>query len=407
MNSDINNHRQKNTTYLETAQQQKTAQWERLIVLELNREHEAIYYNHKIKLKPISIVLFDSENRWGEYNSQSRTISISRKLIFSHPWSHVIGVFLHEVAHQYVDEYFPNATSGPHGIEFQRACQKLGIPKQFSYAGLDLQNCEIDWKLSSTNIELEKVLDKTKKLLALGNSANEHEAHLAMEKVRQLYAKYNLDHNLSYQKENDFVHLVINYNKKKLASWEKRIITILSEHFFVKIILISYFNVNRSERFPAVEIIGTKENVLMAEYVFYFLKQQTESLLNDALSFKKINTSLVAKNSFRLGVLEGFDKKLLESQYQIKMPCDPTQKNIPNRNELTLVGEALSQFKNNNNLSEYIDQIFPRLRSGTKSKYTQNSQAFAAGQSAGKDITLKKPLTSPSTNKGFFLGYNK
>ena len=80
------------------------AQFERTVLLELTQEYTRICRDRKLKLRPLSVQLFDSLSLWGQYESLSRTIFISRKLVQKHNWQEVLGVFKHEMAHQYVFE---------------------------------------------------------------------------------------------------------------------------------------------------------------------------------------------------------------------------------------------------------------------------------------------------------------
>ncbi|OFZ11093.1 MAG: hypothetical protein A2Z20_04175 [Bdellovibrionales bacterium RBG_16_40_8] len=376
-------------------------EWERSVILELNREHESLCNIHRVNLRPIAITLFDSDSLWGQFDNRTRTISISRKLVNEHPWQHVVGVFHHEMAHQYVAEQMPKQYQNvrPHGELFKEACRRLGIRDQFTKAGIDLQNCNLDWRTNSINETTEKILDKAKKLLALANSTNEHEAHLAMERVRELYAKFNLQH-ISVAAKDHFIHLIITLHKKRMSSCEQRLISILAEHFFVKVLLFQQFDAKSGERFRAIELIGIRENVLMAEYVYYFLLQQVEFLLQHAIA-SKLGLTRSDRISFKLGVLDGFDKKLQQSNRvsSNKAPAAASAKTT----ELTVIGVALAKFKNDSHLEDYISKIYPRLRNGRSSSISIDDIAFAAGHSAGKSINLNRPITASMGNKGNFL----
>lgn len=372
--------------------------WERAVILELNSEHEAICRIHKVYLRPIAITLFDSDTLWGQFDNSSRTISISRKLVNEHPWQHVVGVFRHEMAHQFVAELPRPGPSlvKPHGEAFKEACRRLGVPEQYARAGLDLQSGNLDWKMEARNEAIEKILDKARKLLALGASTNEHEAHLAMERVRELYAKYNLEQ-METLSQQSFVHLAITRGKKRMESWELRIISVLTEHFFVKVLLFQQFDAKTGNKFQAMELIGARENVVMAEYVYHFLLQQLEFLLKQALK-KELLAGRSDRSSFRLGVLDGFDKKLKQSNKQTE------EKPGANKGrELTVIGQALSKFQEDSGLADYLAEIYPRLGQHRRTSVGVNSEAFAAGRTAGGSINLNKPLSSSSGNQGKYL----
>ena len=69
----------------------------------------------------------------------------------------------------------------------------MGLPEWATAAAGSLPDEIPNWRNSSLTDEEKRLLEKTSKLLALAQSDNEHEAQLAMQRVRELYAKYNLD----------------------------------------------------------------------------------------------------------------------------------------------------------------------------------------------------------------------
>lgn len=377
--------------------------WERSIVLELNSEHEYACRIYRVNLRPIAIILFDSETHWGEFDDLTRTISISRKLVHNYPWHQVIGVFRHEMAHQLVAEsrQYEVAAGRPHNDQFKEACKRLGVPDQFAKAGLDLQGSELDWRSEKRDEATEKILEKVRKLLALAGSSNEHEALLAMERVRELYAKYNLE-NTKTNSGNKFVHLVICNCKKQMQAWQLKTISILTEHFFVKVLTFRQYNAKTYERDFAIELIGSRENVLMAEYVYYFLQNHLDLLVKDVSKEKDKSFGRIEKSSYRLGALDGFAEKLKRSETENRISDTDNPKS-----GLTLIGRAVAKFNEDEQLDEYLSDIYPRLRSRKKTSQRVNDEAFRAGHQAGKGLTLNKPLTTQMGNLGKQLTQTK
>ena len=392
---------------------------ERVFLLQLGKEHSYIRSRHKIKMKSVPIVLFDSDTRWGQFDASTNTISISRKLIKDHSWQNVVGVLHHEMAHQLVSEsylsgYGFSGQDMPHGEKFKRACRRLGVPEQYCRAGLDLQSHNLDWKNSNLDEGTSKVLERAKKLLALAESSNEHEAQLAMAKARELYARFNLDYQASHSKENGgqgFYHLTISNNKKKWLSWEQRVISLVQSHFFVQTITSRLFDQSVGEELRNLELIGTRENVLMAEYVYHFLLQHLEFLVREAAKTNKILKGS-AKASFRLGVIDGFEKKLEQSELRVKVQPE-SQFDSGNRAqghsqspkfEKTEIGKALDIFRNDSQLTDYIEHIYPDLVTRRGSSIGIYRDAFAAGHAVGSKINLHKPVTESSGNRGYFIG---
>lgn len=392
--------------------------WERSVILELNREHEYLCHTRKIKLRPIAIRLFDSESHWGRFDELTWTISISRRLVREFSWHQVLGVLRHEMAHQLVAETYPQAgqsrpTHGrpdgnrPHDARFAEACRRLGVPDQYAKAGLDLTTCDIDWRTEKRDEATERILEKVQKLLALANSGNEHEAFLAMERVREIYARYNLEQSESSAAAG-FVHLVITHRKKRMESWEQKTVSILIEHFFVKIVIQQLFDAESGEHHHAIEIVGTRENVLMAEYVYHFLLNQVEFLLKQAVSAAGIPFSRRQRNSYRVGILTGFASKLkaAEKKQEKKQqsPAHGTASQSPDgTKDLALVGKAIARFQDDPRLEDYLAEVYPRLRNTRARAITINADAFAAGRQAGATITLHKPVNGKMENRGHVL----
>lgn len=287
------------------------------------------------------------------------------------------------------------ASDKPHGELFKEACRRLGVPAQFARAEIDLQNCNLDWHFESGDTVAEKMIDKAKKLLALAGSSNEHEAQSAAARVRELYAKYNLEQNEKLSRES-FVHQVITHGKTRMTAWEHRTVSLLMEHYFVQVLLLQQFDIRSGQSVQAIELIGTRENVLMAEYVYYFLLNQVEYLLKREL---KSGSKLVGreKKSFRLGVLEGFAKKLA-TQCETQTRHDLAQSTSPN-----MVNLALSQFKNDPRLNDYLSEIYPRLGHRRTGSWLIDNDAYGAGHSAGQSIHLQKPIENRAGNLGRLL----
>jgi hypothetical protein len=365
-------------------------EWERKAVRELYSEYEHILDERRLNVRPAAIDIFESQTHWGQWDSEARTIHLSRSLLRGHPWFQILAILKHEMAHQLVDELQnqPVLNGKPHGEAFQWACKRLGVPAEFSKASANLQECGLDWRTDKRDEVSEKMLDRVRKLLALAQSANEHEAVLAMNRVREIYAKYNLEH----KEGPEFVHLVISNGSKRMEAHEKKINGILVGHFFVEIISGQTYDVRSGDYHRTVEMIGRRENVMMAEYVYHFLLQQSESLVGQMI-LNGQRLSRVAKKSFRLGILQGFSEKLKT----IEKPAGNDGLDI------NVISKALVAFNNDPQLNDYISTVYPRLRMVSANSQRIDSAAYAAGKQAGNKITLNKPVAGGTGNLGRML----
>lgn len=379
---------------------------ERAITLKLYQEQDTIRWTHRIKIPAATLVLIDSEKFWGRWDAETRTISISKKLVFEHPWFSVLSVLRHEMAHQYASEFYGSKHN--HDDVFRKCCIKLGVPDYFSGASANLQEHSLDWKSKSKDESQEKLLNKVEKLLALATSSNEHEALLAMEKVRELYARHNLEKQKSSRLSNErqeMHHAIICHRKKRIEPHQTKICGILTGHFFVNVLFSKEFDALSGEQFQAIELIGTRENVLMAEYVYYFLLNQTEFFLRERK--KKVRKNPIMPHSmtrheaksFRFGILEGFQNKLMQAE---RSPVyEPSS--VPSATSDLSLTQALITLKNDTSVDDYIQAVYPRLRTRTSRGPSLDSEAYFAGHEEGTRLTLHKGVTSKTGNSGRFL----
>ncbi|AZZ35731.1 hypothetical protein CIK05_02585 [Bdellovibrio sp. qaytius] len=339
---------------------QKQAEPEKIILLELHREFLEIARARKLKFQLANIQLFDSQSKWGEYDHLAKTISISRNLIQKFSWAHVVGVLKHEMAHQWVYENYPSDTQA-HGKEFHLACEKLKLQAVYSSSKVELTAENPNFHVVD---ETNPLIEKVKKLMSLATSANEHEASLAATRVRELYMKYNLEH-ADLGEKSEVSHLIISTGKKRLSLIEKKIIAMLVEFYFVQVIVVQEFSSKTLTHYQALEVIGLKENALMAEYVYQFLLRATKGY---------------PSTSMKLGLLDGFAQKL-KGHSLVKEP---------NQKALIVRAEA--------KLEDYVHDYFPRLRSLRSSSRQISSSDYNHGVSQGQKLNLNKPISE--NNRG-------
>jgi hypothetical protein len=368
--------------------------FEHLALQKLYAEYTYILFERKLKLRPCLIEIVDSTAHWGRWDRMVRTIQLSRSLLWDHPWFYVLGILRHEMAHQLLDE-MENPPLNPgrdHGDAFQWACQKLGVPAQFARATSNLQTATLDWRESKQDEVSEKMLDKVRKLLALASSTNEHEALQAMNRVREIYAKYNLEQKSQAAANSNFFHVVISKKSKRIEAYEKKIIGILVGHFFVQVLMGSQYDPGSGNNYRQIEIIGTRENVLMAEYVYHFLMQQSLALVGQAAHEKQLVASRVARKSYRLGILEGFEEKL--------RTLEKSRASHAQGSSDALVCQALVAFRSDRKLDDYIKMVYPRLVSRATNTQYIDGEAYVAGKSAGQRINLNRPVESTRATGG-------
>jgi len=363
---------------------------QRAWLLQLYREHERICWQYGVRLSVPIIEINNSSSNWGSWHPSGKTIKISAKLIQLHSWDVVINILKHEMAHQAVSEILRSHDS--HGRLFEEACDMLGVPHDFRGASGDLPRIILDIRERAAGSQHRSLLIKIEKLLALAESCNEHEALLAMEKANYLIAKYNI-RRIEQSEQARYESLIINHKTKRIENYQRRICSILSNHFFVKIILADLFDAEQCCTHKTIEILGTSENVLIANYVYSFLLTQINSLW---LQFKlNHQTTGRQKRSYCLGVLDGFAKKLAGQQAE---EFDKRHDAVSAPLNLSL--QVCNQ---DQGLTSFIEQRYPRLSQKKSAAAKVYLKEYEAGCSDGRNLTLNKGLTSDDGFQGRML----
>lgn len=352
-------------------------------VLQLHHEYESICYQYGLKLKKPIIILENGGKNWGHWDKERKSILLSEELIIKYSWDIVLQVLKHEMAHQVVSDVF--RVEEGHGNYFKQACKMLGLDDAFCKASISMEEQFVHWKQQKTESEEESLLNKIQKLLNLAQSSNEHEAALAMEKVQELYEKYNIQ-KIKMGQNNNYFSLTLNFKKKRIPITHSVASYILQQHFFVRVIHSSLYDPLEDANHKTIEIMGTRQNVLMAEYVFHFLIERLELLWQNYSKQKKL--SVKYKLSFQRGILEGFLKKL-DASKEIR-----TQSNLKNDPEL----KALIRL-NDVQLQDYMRSKFPRISSASRSSSGVYSEHYNEGVEEGKKINLNKPIHSKGSGE--------
>jgi len=363
----------------------------------LYAEYDQIVYQYQLRLRKPLLQIRDLSGQWGQWDPLTHTLTISKQLILSHEWQHVIGVLKHEMAHQFVSEIF-KGDSG-HGADFKKACDALGLSEEYRSAGLDLGEPLRSWReTSAIPKEDEAILRKVEKLLAMAESANENEAFLAMARVRDLFHKYNVEF-LMNKKNARYVSLVINHKKKKIDRLQQMIASLLTGYYFVEVIFSEDYDAYQNQSHKTMEILGSQQNVLMAEYVYGFLRQQSESLWQSYRTARSLK-GVGAKMSFQAGVISGFRKKL-ESMEAGR--AKQSQSSIGLAELVDGMDQtALVKFKDPG-LRNYVRFRFPRLRSFSSGGRVQ-TEHYNKGRVQGEKIVIHRGVHQSGGNRGTLLG---
>ena len=332
------------------------------------------YYNslylHEALIAPL-IDIGDSKTYLGRWCCDPPVITISYDHIVRDSWLTVLDTLRHEMAHQYVDQVIRTDGETAHGPAFRMACKRL--------------RCSDN---SSGNISRESglqtnVMERVRKVLSLVDSPNEHEAQAAIQKVRTLLMKYNIDL-VELDRDRQFVRRSIGPVKRRHASYELWLAYILNEHFFVETIWAESYVASCNQIGTVLEIYGTIANTDMASYVHQYLSNLLPVLWDDYRKKEGIKSNK-ERQRYWSGVLQGFCEKLSSRDRKEKIER-----------------EGIALWHGDPKLLEFYHNFNPNVlvrRSGG----VRQSDTFTAGIRTGQKVEIRSGIESRGNDFGGYL----
>jgi hypothetical protein len=311
------------------------------------------------RLSPPVFALSDAATRLGQWLRGSRTLELSRALVVERPWPEVLAVLQHEMAHQFVDEVLGVRDESAHGETFQRICEERGIDARAAGAPAPTPGGSGD---------LDRVLERIRKLLALAGSPNQHEAEIAMRKAHELMLRHNVE-TAAARTERSFEVRHLGDPLRRTTRVEADIISLLTQFFFVKAIRVPVYLPRHGRRGLVYEILGTHANVEMASHVHAFLLATSERLWQENRGDRRVRSGR-DRLQYQSGVVRGFHEKLAAERTELR------------GTGLVWVRDA--------RLDEAYHARHPRIT--TERRRVRMSAAHAAGREAGRTVVLHKPV---------------
>ena len=354
---------------------------------QLYKEHENICWNYQIELSKPTIEICNNQKKLGQWISTFKTIKIGLNLIRNYSWDVVINILKHEMAHQIVDEIFN--CDDKHGEVFIKACCMIGVPEEFRSASGDIPDSVVRFVEKRFDSDNAKLLEKVRKLFSLARSPNENEALLSMKKAHELIEKHNIQR-IDEGDGSRYVYEIITHKKKRIESYQRRICGILLDFYFVDIVYSYLFDPVSCQTYKTIEVLGTPENVKIAQHVYYFLINQLNILWD--IHKKGVTSKNKNKRSYLLGLLKGFRKKL-EKMENDKYEFRKAEKNITASAVIRVKDKHFILFKK---------MRFPRLKYRSNSA-TIDLETYQAGVNDGKILVIHKGIEERNGYRGKLL----
>jgi len=309
--------------------------------------------------KPV-FAISDGRTRLGTWDLSTRTLSLSADLLLTASELEIEEVLAHEMAHQFADEILEaNTLPGetPHGAAFRYACERLEIRHSASM---------------KTKGKASPMLDKIRKLLALAESPNVHEAEVAMSRAKDLMERYETDLGIH---DHDFCYDWLRKPRKQKSAAQKMIGGLLTRFFGVSVIWVPSKMIFPPHDVWLFEVMGTRANLEVASYVYDYLVRELEVLWKEQRRANPQIKGRSLKRDFQLGVLRGLKERLRADE----TPVDPEDSH-----------GALVLLKREK-LQGFYEDRHPNVRK-TRTLHYRRTEAYEAGFREGKNLDIRKGL---------------
>ena len=214
------------------------------------------------------------------------------------------------------------------------------------------------------------IVERAQKLMRMADGGTEHEAEVAYAKLQRLMVEYNLDIQQvrGAATEEDYVQEDTSSEfRMKEAPEDIYTLSIIQDHFFVKVVFTHDRDRETLEAFKKVVFIGRRENVDIAKMLYFELRHTYRFLWSN---YKFVNKCpMSSKPSFYAGLTEGLDQKIRHEKSLVEA-----------ERGLVLVKDS--------DLENHFNKLFPGL--GSKSAPSIGDwSAYGSGQQEGRNINLR------------------
>jgi hypothetical protein len=326
-------------------------------------------------LIPIHIIVFEHPSQLGRFEPHTYQVGLNKNLMLFAKDSVIKDILRHELAHLIC--FLKHGAVAAHGEEFKAICNQYGFSKDISKASAELESLNEN---KEGDLISEKLLNRVKKLMALGSSSNPHEAQMATAKANELLLKHNLNSLSESHHDEEEVCLKRVLSAKRSNAKMHAVYEIL-HCFFVQPV----FSHGKGQVF--LEVIGSRVNVELADYVANYLDQELESLYKNAQKENPKLKGAAKKNAFLKGVSQGYVQKINEYQHSTH-----STKEI-----ISLKGV----------LKEQVNLVYNRLSYSKSGGGKTCQESKKLGTKAGKNLNIRSALNNKTTGKKLSLPFFK
>jgi len=354
---------------------------ERRILHGLMAEWEQATYRlnsalRKLFFKP-SFILSDMKGKWGYWSLEKREICLSRNLFQNYSWGTVREILHHEMAHQLAQEVLGGQHEKPHGPTFQRACILLRANPKASdnYPTLE------DRIHSEFSTDEDRLMMRIQKLMALAESSNQHEAELAMTKANELMTRFNISA-IKNKTNKSYESIFVGKPALRQSRDMRSLSVLLNKFYYVECIWVPAYVLEKEKMGRVLELSGTPQNLQIAEYVYYFVRNFIDAQWKQYKKEKKISHH--RRVDFAEGIIDGFQYKLKRHQRRMQRKSAPEERALINISD--------------SELTEYINFRYQHIRTFRTSASSVNTSVVNDGRRVGQHLVISKGITEQGGN---------
>ena len=231
-----------------------------------------------------------------------------------------------------------------------------------------------------TREELDRIIEKGKKLLALADSDNPHEADNAMRRLGEMMAKYELTiaaFETTQQAKEELGRIDVDglTKTRRYYVWESRLANAVGRSFNCRVILISRY-VDQWR----VAFLGRKKDLEMAVHFHEYLRG---TINRRGKFFHKSNPT--ERSTYCMGMCSTITERLRE-MYEYKKQA--------------MGSECTALVRTQSRVDEYTNEIFPRLTTIASPVPRGSRDAYMQGQQHGRDVPLSRPVSGGTRGRG-------
>ncbi len=285
------------------------------LILEWDLAASELAPGYRGRLRRPLFRLADTPGRLGQWDAAKREICLNRHLACNHPWDEVRDVLRHEMAHQLAQTLLASDGQPPHGPAFRQACLMLRADPAASASRRPLHERLADDDAREKNPRHARI----RKLLALAQSGNAHEAEAAMLKAHELMARHHIT-TLKTDPERVFVSIFLGRPALRHFKEAYVLANLIQDFYFVQGIWVPAFVVAKEKMGRVLEISGTPANTAQASYIFDFVRAHVDRRWREMATEQRLTR--YQKSDFAVGVIEGLRHKLERQERAHGRPAD-------------------------------------------------------------------------------------